>query len=264
MARSLADVQHDFVAALRQPDLPVPEIIGEKGGKLAKRRFDVYRNNVVAGITEALRATYPAVVKLVGDDFFAASARLYADQRPPHSPLLFHYGEKFGDFLDSFPPAASTPYLGDVARLEWARLVAYHARDSEPLSIEALGACLNGADGKQADAGRLRFVLHPSIALMGSRWPVVSLWAASTGQGAAEEVDMARSETALVIRPSLTVETRRLTEAGFAFMSTLQSGATLAQAAAKAIELESDFDLATHLQGLFALGAVSSINDNTA
>ncbi|MEM9626076.1 MAG: DNA-binding domain-containing protein [Pseudomonadota bacterium] len=260
----LADIQSAFIDALRRPDMPVPDAIGRKGGEPAKRRFDVYRNNVASGMIEALRATYPAIDKLVGSEFFAASARVYLDQHPPRSPLLFRHGETFGSFLDSFPPAASTPYLGDVARLEWARLQAYHARDSEPLAIEALGSFLQNEDGEAQDVGKLRFTLHPSLFLIASRWPIVSLYAASTGQGTSDNVDMKRHEKALIIRPSLTVETRSLPESTFAFMSALYSGSTLEQAASAATDVTEDFDLSEHLQGLFAIGAVSVINNNSS
>lgn len=260
----LADIQSAFIDALRQPETPVPEAIGMKDGAPAKRRFDVYRNNVASGMIEALRATYPAVDKLVGAEFFAASARVFLDRHPPRSPLLFRYGEAFADFLDAFPPAASTPYLGDVARLEWARLQAYHAKDSDPLSIEALSGFTHDENGETVDVGELRFTLHPSLALIGSRWPIVSLWAASTGQGASDDVDMSRSERAVVVRPSLTVDTRSLPEGAFALMQALNDGRTLQHAASAAADVADDFDLSQHLQGLFAIGAVSAINDNSS
>lgn len=244
--------------------MPVPDAIGRKDGEPAKRRFDVYRNNVASGMIEALRATYPAVDKLVGPEFFAASARVYLDQQPPRSPLLFRHGETFGDFLESFPPAASTPYLGDVARLEWARLEAYHAKDSKPLSIEALGSFLESGGGGASDVGKLRFTLHPSLALIASRWPIVSLYAASTGQGASSDVDMKRPEQALIIRPSLKVDIRPIPNGTFAFMSALKDGAALEEATSTAADVAENFDLSEHLQGLFAIGAVSAINDNSS
>lgn len=266
---TLADIQTAFIDALGKPEAPVPDAIGLKEGAPAKRRFDVYRNNVASGMIEALRATFPAVDKLVGPEFFAASAKVYLDSHPPRSPLLFRYGDAFGDFLDGFPPAASTPYLGDVARLEWARLQAYHAKDSTPLSIDVLSRFLVDESGNAQDVGKLHFTLHPSLVLISSRWPVVSLFAASTGQGASDDVDMSRPERAVVVRPSLSVDTRSLTKSTYTFMSTLNDGATLERAAVAATavvaatEAAGAFDLSEHLQGLFAIGAVSAINDNS-
>lgn len=260
---TLHDIQSAFTDALNQPTAPVPDAIGQKNGAPAKRRFDVYRNNVAAGMIDALRATYPGIETLVGGEFFAASARVYLERHPPCSPLLFRYGGQFGDFLDGFPPASSTPYLGDVARLEWARLQAYHASDDEVLSIEALGNYLGDRGGEGVDAGELCFALHPSLTLLSSRWPIVSLWAASTGLGSSDDVDMTASERALIVRPSLAVETHRLPESGFAFMSAIEGGATLAEAANHTLAVADDFELTTHLQGLFAIGAISAINVDT-
>jgi len=261
MTNTLADIQADFIDALKQPDTPVPAIIDKRGGHVAKRRFDIYRNNVIAGLTGALRATYPAIETLVGGDFFAASARVYIDRHPPRSPLLFRYGGAFGDFLDEFPPASGTPYLGDVARLEWARLQAYHAKDATPLTIEALSSCLQGSTQVDVDMSTLGLGLHPSVTLLSSRWPIVSLWAASVGLGGSDDVEMKRAERALVIRPSLDVETRLLPESAFTFMAALRDSQTLQEAVVAAMDAAADFSLADHLGGLFALGAVSRIDE---
>ncbi len=251
--RSLFDTQAGFVDALRQLDRTAPDALTKRGGRLPGRRFDVYRNNVVVGIIEALRATFPATERLVGDEFFAGAAKAFLEYEPPRSPLLFRYGSTFGDFLDHFPPAASVPYLGDVARLEWARLDAYHAADHAPVSIEALGEV--PAD----EVSRVTFNMHPSLSLISSAWPVVSLWAASTDRGAPDDVDMKRPEEAIVIRPSMEVDTRLLPAAGFSFMTALKEGRALEEAASSAAELFKDFDLASHLQGLFEIGAVTAI-----
>jgi hypothetical protein len=259
VARRLLDVQAAFIEALRRPQAPVPDAIDRRAGEPARKRFDVHRNNVAAGLIQALRSTYPAIETLVGEAFFAAAARVYLERHMPRSPLLFRYGEAFAAFLDGFPPAAGTPYLGDVARLEWARLQAYHAADAVPLAIDALAPRLaNG--GAAADIGALSFALHPSLALIGSRWPIVSLWAASTGRGSSDDVDLRRPERALVIRPALAVETRALPAGAFAFLAALGDGMTLQQAALAALEADAGFDLAEHLKGLFAVGAVSAMS----
>jgi hypothetical protein len=263
MTRLLAKVQTSFIDALRQPEATVPDAISTKMGEPVKRRFDVYRNNVTAGMIGALKATFPAVEKLVGAAFFAAAARVYLANEPPRSPILFRYGETFGDFLDSFEPASNVPYLGDVARLEWTRLQSHHAADAPPLAIEALSHVLSTAADGQTDIGKVKIRLHPSLRLIASRWPVFSLWAASTGQGSSEDVDMKRREHVLVVRPALSVETRLVPESGFVFISALMNDATLEEAASGAAEAAPDFDLAEHLQGLFAIGAVSAINGNT-
>jgi len=116
-----ADFQDFFARALLDPVHAVPAAIRGAARRRADRRFAVHRNNVVVGLINALAERFPVVSRLVGDEFFRAMARLYATMRPPASPLMMLYGETFPEFIDAFAPAAALPYLGDIARLEYAR-----------------------------------------------------------------------------------------------------------------------------------------------
>lgn len=254
---SLSDIQAEFVASLRDPALPPPASLTRHGDATPKKRFDVYRNNVVASLIEALRTSFPIVERLVGEEFFKATARAYIDHEPPRSPLLFLYGQTLGDFLDGFPPAASVPYLGDVARLEWARLSAFHAEDRDPVGIEGL------SEVPPEQLGDVTFELHPSLTLLSSRWPAFSIWAASAGLAQQDQVDMSRAEQLAVIRPGYEVDTRLLPVGGHGFIAALLGGATLGEAAEHAAAQSDDFDLSLHLNGLFNLGAVTGIGNRT-
>ena len=68
-----ADRQREFAAALLDPERPTPSGIIGPDGDVCPRRFAVYRNNVVVGLTEILKAAYPAVRRLVGEEFFDAN-----------------------------------------------------------------------------------------------------------------------------------------------------------------------------------------------
>ena len=50
-----AAIQAEFAAALLDPDRPVPEAVTAHTARRPLRRFAVYRNNVVAGLVNALR-----------------------------------------------------------------------------------------------------------------------------------------------------------------------------------------------------------------
>ena len=58
----------------------------------SSRRFAVYRNNVIVGLTQTLKDAYPAVHRIVGSEFFQALARAYVVGDLPRSPMLFDYG----------------------------------------------------------------------------------------------------------------------------------------------------------------------------
>src|SRR3546814_18820662 len=87
-------------------------------------------------------------------------ARVFAAATPPSSPVLLHYGAEFPDFIASFPPAESLPYLADVARIERAATEAYHECEAIPLILSAL------ADVPPDRAPMLRVRLHPSLRLV--------------------------------------------------------------------------------------------------
>ena len=89
----------------------------------------IHRNTVMKGWLDALRANYPTVVQLVGDEWFNACAIEYARRHPARSPVLALYGETFPAFLDTFEPAAALPYLADVARIDRLWVEAHTAAD---------------------------------------------------------------------------------------------------------------------------------------
>lgn len=249
----LEDLQRGFAAALVDAAAPVPEPLaktGEGSGAPPTRRFNVYRNNLYASLIEVLAGRFPVVVRLVGEDFFRAMARLYVELEPPRSPVLLRYGAGFSDFVDSFPPAETVPYLADVARLEWAWAVSYHSADAEPLSLAGLAAV-----GNEAEVTGLK--LHPSLQLVGSNYPVVSIWERNAREGDPTSTRLPHNgEDALLLRPYLTVEVRRLPPGGIQFIRALKNGQSIGRAAFTAFNAASEFDLAANLAGLMQSGAI--------
>ncbi|NRG17331.1 putative DNA-binding domain-containing protein [Rhizobiales bacterium] len=250
----LPDLQAEFSAALTQPDAAVPDGVTAPSGGRANKRFAVYRNNVTVSLTAALEDSFPAIAKLLGDEYFAALAREFIRRHQPSSPLLAEYGAEFGDFLDAFPPLAAYPYLGDVARLEHAWLSAYHAADAAPLDPARLSAI------PETSLGEVRFTPHPALRILASRWPILTLFKANRTGEEGQPPDLSSGgESVLVTRPSLNVTLSRLSPGASDFLEALCGGDTLGGAAALAIEKTAEFDLGTALQTALAAGAFSDI-----
>ncbi len=113
------------------------------------------------------RCAFPAVERIVGEEFFQAMARAYVLAEPPRSPVLMDYGTTFADFIAGFAPAASLPYLPDVARIERAWREAYHAEDAEPLGPEAFaGIGADAISGPGAEAASVAATV--ALALSGA------------------------------------------------------------------------------------------------
>ena len=244
--------QATFAAALLAPDLPCPAGLRAWNGSDPTARLAVYRNNVVSSLIDAVADTFPVTQELVGEEFFRAMASVFVRQHPPRCRVLAHYGAEFADFVDGFTPARAVPYLSDVARLERARVLAYHAADADPLTAERLVAAM--ASGK--DLGALQLTCHPSTSVVVSEHAVVSLWAAHQGHGDLSAVDPALPESALVVRPGLDVLVLRLPPGAARFVIALQAGAGLADAAALAAGAAADFDLPSALALLTGRGAL--------
>ncbi len=111
------------------------------GGRLsAAEAIGVYRDAYPARLTEALGETYEACWRVMGDEEFFAAARDFIARAPSRSYNLSDYGESFPEFLEARPQAQGAPFLGDLARLEWAFLRLFHARAQEGLEPAALAA----------------------------------------------------------------------------------------------------------------------------
>src|SRR5262245_56663257 len=130
--------QRAFAEALLDTAATSPAELTTARGMPDGKRFDVYRNNVVAGLGKALESRFPVTLRLVGEAFFRGMARAFIGEHRPRSPLLACYGDELPGFIERFSPAAGVPYLADVARLEDAWSRAYHAADAVPVETGAL------------------------------------------------------------------------------------------------------------------------------
>ena len=203
----------------------------------AAARLQLYRHHVLSTLGAALAGAYPAVGRLVDPRFFAYAADAFVRARPPSGPCLGEYGADFGAFLDDFPPCRHLPYLGDVARLEWAVHAALRAPEMRPLDPERLAAVA------PADMAMLRLRLDPSVSLLASPWPVDRVREA-TRDGDEADVDLGSGGVHLEIRlRGDEAVVRRLAPALHAFRRALADGEPLAAAAGRALALDPRLDL---------------------
>lgn len=248
---SLAERQQDFAEALLDPQLRTPAGCVAPDGLPDSKRFAVYRNNVVSSLIDALADAYPAVRRLLGEECFRGTARIYVAQDPPRSPVLLEYGAGFPGFLATLEPLACLTYLADVARIERAWLEAYHAAETTPLEPSALARI------SEHRAGDLCFTLHPSFRIVRSPFPALTIWRMNVGDSAPRELRLdAGGEDALIARPRAEVEVRSLPPDGAIFLTAIADGKTLGEAALAARRECKQFNLTDHLTGLLESGLI--------
>jgi hypothetical protein len=215
----------------------------------------VYRNTVVKGCIDALEANFPAVVRLVGRDWFRSVAALYVAEEPPRDARLFTYGGGFPAFIGRFEPAAELPYLEGVARLDHLWIESHTAADTMALRPDALAGLAPEAlgDCRLVPHPAARWLWHPSL-------PIATLWSRSRDADDASDVgDIAWSgEGLLLTRPARGVQWRSLTPGCAALLAACAEGQTLAGAAAAALVAEPGCDLAAALSVLLTQGAFAA------
>lgn len=193
----------EFNQALHSADA-LPQHLGESGQGAFAQRFAVYRNNVRASRTEALRQGFPVLAQLLGADYFTALAAVFIQQHPPRSAALHEYGAELAEYIARFQPLSALGYLADIARLEWARLCAFHAADTPVLSL----AEMDLASLSERLAQPLHW--HPSVTLLCSDHPLYRLWASQQGTATAPTAQDWTAENVLVWRQGLMMRTEPL------------------------------------------------------
>lgn len=247
----LPDLQREFAAAVFDGS-PAAARRVRTGRFAADQHLQIYRRNIITTLTAALGDVYPVVEKLVGTGFFAFAAHEYLRDHRPLSASLHDFGGAFAGFLAGFAPAASLPYLADVARLEWAWHRAFHAADAPPFDPASLPAVGNG------DPVRWRVLLHPSAQLVSSDFPIVRIFEVNQdGYDGDLAVDLgAGGVTALVMRRGLAVCVEPLTTGDAALLTSFLQNRPLGEALEAALAAQPDFDLSTALAAQVRRGTI--------
>lgn len=228
-------------ALLQQQSLLLQALFGGSGhhdlhacllAHQAQRGLQAYQANGMALAERALTAAYPSVAQLIGDESFASLAHHFWRQYPPLRGDMGEWGSELADFLEATPQLADEPFLGDVARIEWALHRAGTALDAVPdLPSFAL----------LAESSSATLVLSAGVAMFQSQYPVVSLVNAHiTGEPSlAEAAALLQSgvaEYALVWRQGFKPRVRNSSTAEHALVQALQAGLTLEKALDAAAE----------------------------
>lgn len=240
-----------FDAALK--GAPLPAGLTATDPAEVERRFAVYRNNVATSLIEALARRFPVIRRLVGAEFFSAMARIYAEDHRPTSPVLLEWGQGFPGFLAGFAPLKGYPYMADVARIEYARGLAFHAADAPPMDPARLAG---------TDPLALRLRLAPSVRVLHLGHPAVSIWLQNQPGTAPGTVAPAGAEIALILRDrAFNVPVRPVTGAEARMVEGLGCGETLGVAAEAAVAADPDHDPQPLLLYLIGSGAITDLQE---
>jgi len=255
VSSSLREFQDAFADALLSDPVRSDRYAPALASIAAQPGFAVYRNTVLKGCIDTLEANFPAIVRLVGSEWFRAAAAIYARAHPPWQPTLLYYGQDFPNFLAEFAPAREFPYLPDIARLDRYWIEAHVAPDEVPLAPESIGHL------SEAALQRCTFRPHASARWLASdALPIATIWQrnrAPQTDDAGSEINW-RGEGLLLVRPRDVVESVVLDAAGCAFLDACAAGMTVLQAAHAALERDAGADLSRLMADLLHAGAFAA------
>ena len=251
---ALRDLQAAFAAHLRGEDRPglAEAVLGDT--ITAAARLRIHRHHVGRSLVGALASTFPTVQEIVGAAFFQTMAEGFVLRDPPVQPVLAEYGAGFPAFVSGYGPAAALPYLADMAALDWALNLAFHA----PLEDRLTAANLAGLPAERL------FDLKPALAagsaLLRSPYPIDRIWHASQPGTTAASVSLAEGPASvLVLRRPDDAAFASLDPPDAAFVAALAAGASLGEAAEAAFAVEPHFDTSMTFARLLSLEAFAAM-----
>lgn len=248
----MTHTQDQFVTALLDPAVDVPNGLIDANTRPAGRRFNVYRNNVAVSLTEAMHTAFPVITKLLGPQNMDGLAGMYLRQHPPKSPLMMHYGIDFPDFLAGMEQLSHLGYLPDVARLELALRQSYHAADVTPIEPGKLA--------QTAPEIILETSVHlsPATLVLRSDWPVFDLWRFNTQDNAPKPLP--GPQDVLITRAEFDCMPHLLPDGGADWIQALQAGLTIGQAHQQVLTSHPEFDLGPTLSLLLQGNSITTLS----
>lgn len=164
-----------------------------KAGALSPaERVGVYAEMYWLRLRDVLRAEFPQVRAVLGDEDFDVLAAKYLRAHPSTHPSLDWLGQHLAHFLRE-RPVEGAPFLADLAALEFARNQVFIAPDSPVASRDALTRVT------PETAATTRFTLTHAVQVLSLEHDVRALFRAQADGASWRDVEIARQPTALVV-----------------------------------------------------------------
>lgn len=213
-------------------------------------RLEIYNNQYWFRLLDCLWDDYPGLRAILGDKRFEKLRIAYLDRCPSRSYTLRNLGSRLEQFIRERPElvAPNGTMCLDMARFEWAQVVAFDSEAMPPLSVDDLLG---------RDPATLRLGLQPHLTLLAMEYPLDDFVRAVKKKDAAM-----RTEASNAVEPERRASRRprrvrlpkplkvflavhrhdnslyykRLEPAAYRILAALRDGATLADACDVALE----------------------------
>jgi hypothetical protein len=167
-------IESDFQSFLLTGGADIEKrVVGTQRVPIATR-LAIYGNAYRSRLIETLEAHYPALLALIGEERFTALGSAYVQAHDSIFASIRFYGGALDAFLATHRDYASSPWLCELARFEWAMTEVFDAADTAPIAVQAL------AEIAPENWAQLGFDLHPAVRRLDFTWNAPALWGALT------------------------------------------------------------------------------------
>ena len=229
-------------------------------------RLSIYNRQYWFRLNDCLWDDYPGLRAILGVRRFKRLGIEYLKRHPSTSFTLRNLGQHLESFIASHPhlTGARQPMALDMARFEWAQVVAFDGEEKQPLNVDDLL-------GK--DPAKLRLALQPYLSLLQLDYPLDDFVLAVKKRDRALRAEASNAVQAdraekkprpvrlprrqriwlAVHRHDFDLYYKRLAEPEYKILASLSVGRTLAEACAAAIDEKSEFseEIASQLSSWF-------------
>lgn len=169
---NLAELQRAFARRVLAGDDAILPEIRDNARTDRTVLMHVYEHAYGARLAEVLEGDYEKLLAALGRDGFLEMAAAYVRERPSDDPNARYFGRRLPAFLAGTPPWSETPWLAELAALEWAMGEVFQAEDPPRLAIEAMAAL------HPQDWPWLRFQMAPDARRLTTRHGGPEAWLA--------------------------------------------------------------------------------------
>jgi hypothetical protein len=237
MSTSLAVQQQTLLDALFSwPPENAIKTIASYADDTGARGLKAYQTNGHMLAERALKAAYPVIAQMLGQDSFGDLARALWHDQPPSLGDIAQWGSTLHAYIRASDQLQDEPYLPDVAKAEWALHCCASAADTRgDMATLALltthdptEVCMNIAEG---------------WTVVQSEWPLASLLSAHLEHRPSfaevgQQLQAGVAQDVLVWRCGLRPRVRETMAGEAAFLQKIQQGCTLDMALQTAPSLD--------------------------
>ena len=252
----LADVQRRIRDAVVMDDAASAASLFV-GGKNATQRLAIHLRHYRTSLVTALLGRFPATGWLVGTPLLEEAATHFVRDHPPSAPCIGEYGQRFPQFLATWPGAERVSYLRAFADLDW-----HLGRLAVTIDLPAVTRADVAAVAAD-DLADAVITIQPGTHYAHAESPIDELMTLYLSDAAPERLVLVDTEVWIEVRGARgSFRFSRLTATEFSFRVGIAEGQSLGEAAQRAWDLDPTFDPGLALAALVDGGLATTIGRN--